>query len=136
MLLPLQQANADVAIKALFDTREFTCLVKNIYYEARGEPIRGQKAVALVTLNRVASKHYPDTVCGNVYKKHQFTWTANKNRKVTDKKAWARAEEVAYAVLSGNHGLGSFKATHFHTKQVSPNWGLKRKAVIGNHIFY
>lgn len=136
MILPLQQAHADVSIRALFDAREFKCLVKNIYYEARGESTKGQKAVALVTINRAAHKDYPDTICGNVYKKHQFTWTANKNRKVTDKQAWAKAEEVAYMVLSGNHGLGSFKATHFHTKQVSPNWGLKRKAVIGNHIFY
>ena len=129
-------SNSVTANTQQFEAKEVRCLAKNIYFEARGEPRKGQEAVALVTLNRVKSPRYPNTICGTVYAKYQFSWTANSKRKITDKTAWARAERIAYAVLSGNHGLGSFKALHFHNKKVAPAWGLKRRAVIGNHIFY
>jgi spore germination cell wall hydrolase CwlJ-like protein len=123
-------------IKALFDLKEFKCLVKNVYFESRGEPVKGQEAVALVTLNRVKSPHYPDSVCRVVYAKSQFSWTTKVNPKVKDQKAWKTAEDVVYRVLSGNSKLKSFKATHFHATYVSPNWGMKPIAKIGNHIFY
>lgn len=121
----------------LFDKTEFTCLVKNIYYEARGEPVKGQEAVALVTLNRIKSDQYKEeTICSVVHKPWQFSWTHNKARKVTDKAAWKRAEEVAYRVLTDNHSLGDFSALNFHAKTVNPGWKKKRVATIGNHVFY
>lgn len=129
-------AIANHEIKALFDARELKCLVKNIYYESRGESTKGQEAVALVTLNRVKSKRYPNTVCETVYQRKQFSWTLNKQRKVTDKVAWQKAEEIAYKVLTGNHSLGNFKALYFHAYYVNPNWGKRIIARIGSHIFY
>lgn len=123
-------------VHALFDKNEFRCLVKNVYFESRGEPIKGQEAVALVTLNRVKSAKYPSSVCQVVYAKNQFSWTAKANPKVKDVKAWKTAEDVVYRVLSGNSTLKSFKATHFHSINVSPKWNKRHTAKIGNHIFY
>lgn len=54
---------------------EIGCLAANLYFEARGEPLKGQLAVAKVTLNRVKSKQYPDSICAVVFQKHQFSWT-------------------------------------------------------------
>ena len=135
-LLAPAEASPSPELLTLFNTKEFNCLVKNIYFESRGEPIKGQEAVALVTLNRVKSSNYPNTVCKNVYAPKQFSWVTNKTMKVRDRVSWAVAEDVAYRVLTGNHGLGHFKATHFHSTSVSPKWGLKRVAKIGQHIFY
>lgn len=122
----------------LFDAREFKCLVKNIYYESRGQSSLGQEAVALVTLNRVASRKYPNSVCKVVYARKQFSWTASKKLSVKNREAWERAERIAYRALIGNTSLGNFKATHFHAVSVRPGWSKsKHKLVkIGDHIFY
>ena len=53
------------------------CLALNIYHEARGEPIEGQRAVASVTLNRTLDPRWPSTVCGVVYDPQQFSWTSH-----------------------------------------------------------
>ena len=54
------------------------CLALNIYFEARNQPTSGQIAVAEVTLNRVASRNYPNTVCGVVKQSNKngcaFSW--------------------------------------------------------------
>lgn len=114
------------------------CLAKNIYHEARGEPLDGQIAVAQVTLNRVASGSFQNTVCGVVYAERQFSWTLNKRLKVTDVKAWEASVDIAEAVLTKSVPLPNFKALYFHTKQVKPRWNRNKRvvAVIGNHIFY
>lgn len=117
---------------------EIFCLAKNIYHEARGEPLEGQIAVAQVTMNRVASGDFHKTVCGVVYAYKQFSWTLDSKRKVTDIKAWEASVDIAAAVLTRSVQLPNFKATYFHTKQVNPRWNRNKRvvAVIGNHIFY
>lgn len=117
---------------------EIFCLAKNIYHEARGEPLKGQIAVAQVTLNRVASGTFNKTVCGVVYAYKQFSWTLDSKRKVTDVKAWEASVDVAVAVLTRSVQLPNFNALYFHTKQVRPRWNRNKQvvAVIGNHIFY
>ena len=60
------------------ESRELTCLALNVYYEARGEPLAGMYAVAEVTMNRVASHRYPETVCGVVYEK-RWDWLRKRN---------------------------------------------------------
>jgi N-acetylmuramoyl-L-alanine amidase len=114
------------------------CLAKNIYYEARGEPLEGQIAVAQVTLNRVASKQFHSTVCGVVYAHKQFSWTLDKGRKIRDRKAWSDAVDLAAAVLTKSIPLPHFPALYFHTPQVNPRWNRGKRVVarIGNHIFY
>src|SRR6185503_5352794 len=90
------------------DRKNLTCLARNVYFEARGEPIKGQRAVAEVTLNRVASGQYADSICEVVYQKGwdatrqryvgAFSWTEFKNlpNPVGEawKQAWQAAEEV------------------------------------------
>lgn len=116
--------------------KEVTCLAKNIYFESRGEPIKGQIAVALVTLNRAKHEDYPGTVCGVVYEKGQFSWTSNPQR-ITNKDAWDDAVDLAQAVLHGNITLPNFNAIHFHNGSVRPKWKTKvRPLKIGNHIFF
>jgi spore germination cell wall hydrolase CwlJ-like protein len=119
-------------------TKDIECLAKNIYHESRGESLHGKIAVAQVTVNRVNSKLFHNTVCGVVYAPSQFSWTLDKTKRVRDTKAWQSALEISRAVLTQTVTLPNFTATHFHTRQVKPYWAKTktRVAVIGNHIFY
>ena len=117
---------------------ELLCLAKNIYYEARGEPMRGKIAVAQVTLNRVTHRtQFQSSICGVVYAKHQFSWT-NERHKEPRGEAWREAKELAKAVVDGSVHLPDFKALYFHNLTVQPRWRKTRELVarIGNHIFY
>lgn len=111
---------------------EFQCLVKNVYYEARGESKQGKIAVATVTLNRVKHPSYPKSICGVVYQNKQFSWTIKPSKTKINAKDWQ--DSINAAVVAYNSK--GFKATHYHNFTVKPNWGLKKVAVIGNHIFY
>lgn len=119
----------------LLQQKQVQCLAKNVYHEARGEPYKGQVAIALVTLNRVYSDLYPDTICSVVYQKGQFSWTKNES-KIRDNESWNTAVNIAYKVLAEYDHLKKFGATHFHNKGVSPRWKLKQISTIGNHVFY
>ena len=113
---------------------EADCLIRNVYYEARGEPFQGKVAVALVTLNRVDHPQYPNDVCKVVYQKNQFSWTKNYKAVKINEDQWAASKEaVLYALLNRDY---SFTATHFHNNQVNPRWKLKKVAKIANHHFY
>jgi spore germination cell wall hydrolase CwlJ-like protein len=117
---------------------DIDCLARNIYHEARGEPLEGQIAVALVTLNRVQSPRYHNSVCGVVYAYKQFSWTLDKAKKIKDRKAWKASVDLATAVLTKSVQLPHFPALYFHTPQVNPRWNRGKRVVarIGNHIFY
>jgi Cell Wall Hydrolase len=132
---PEQQVNA----------REHGCLSQAIYYEARGETQRGQVAVAEVIMNRVRSRHYPNSVCGVVYQgSHrttgcQFTFTCDGSLGQRPRgRGWERAQRVATAVLLGYTRPITQHATHYHTKAVNPVWssGLVETTKIGTHVFY
>jgi spore germination cell wall hydrolase CwlJ-like protein len=132
--------------RAAFSRREQRCLAAAVYFEARGESIAGQRAVAQVVLNRVKAPSYPSTVCGVVYQNKkwrnrcQFSFACDGIRdKVTDKKSYAVAQKVAKNVTSGkawSREIGS--STHYHATYVSPKWAkkMKRMTKIGRHIFY
>jgi spore germination cell wall hydrolase CwlJ-like protein len=122
------------------------CLATAIYFEARGEPKRGQTAVAQVILNRASTKGFPKSICEVVYQGSkrktgcQFSFTCDKiPDKIREKKAWAKAEKVAREVLKGKTLLPELiKATHYHATYVKPRWApkMKKLAKIGVHIFY
>lgn len=118
--------------------QDIECLAKNIYHEARGEPLEGQIAVAQVTVNRVQSGEFQSSICKAVYADKQFSWTIGKPKTVKDRKAWEASVAIATAVLTKSIHLPDFKALYFHTKQVKPRWNRTKRivAVIGNHIFY
>jgi hypothetical protein len=114
---------------------ETICLAKNIYHEARGESLYGKIAVAKVTLNRVASGKFRNTICGVVYQPHQFSWTNSKYKPILDKNAWADSLHIAKLVML-NPNLSNTNAMYYHNLRVKPVWRLKQTDKIGNHVFY
>lgn len=111
-----------------------TCLALNVYHEARGEPIEGQMAVALVTINR--ARRNPANICREVYRHKQFSWTLKQDVSVTDKKAYQRSLAVARNAWALKDFTGG--ADHFHTTDISPPWAsnLEYAGQWGNHYFY
>jgi spore germination cell wall hydrolase CwlJ-like protein len=122
------------------------CLANAIYFEARGEPVRGQIAVAQVVMNRVFSGHYPNDVCGVVYQdsqRHlacQFTFACDGiPDRINEPDAWVRAQEIARDTLDGKLWLADVgKATHYHAYWVHPWWirEMRKLDRIGVHTFY
>jgi spore germination cell wall hydrolase CwlJ-like protein len=122
------------------------CLTDAIYFEARGEAVRGQIAVAQVVLNRAFSGYYPTTVCGVVYQnanRHlscQFTFACDGIRDVvTEPDMWERAKKIAKASLDGRLWLPEVgKSTHYHAYWVRPSWvnEMKKMYKYGVHTFY
>lgn len=118
---------------------DLECLTQAIYYEARGEGPTGQAAVAQVVLNRVRHPSFPKSVCAVVYQGCQFSFACDgSTRRGRERGAWNRAERIATRALSGAVMANVGNATHFHTVNVSPNWGpsLMRVGQVGLHIFY
>lgn len=121
------------------DPVEQECIAKNIYYEARSEPIEGQIAVAHVTMNRVRADYWPNTPCEVVYQPKQFSWTfLVKNQNPSDAKAYEQAMTIARDVLIGNTDDPTYGATFYHANYVNPSWAKQMTVskVIGHHIFY
>jgi spore germination cell wall hydrolase CwlJ-like protein len=127
---------------------DLQCLAENIYFEARGEPLKGQYAVAEVTLNRTRTEHFPHTICSVV---HEMRWDPSRRRMVADFSwtelgalspdngpAWKRAMEVANAAYDDLHDPIVPGALFYHSTSVRPGWARTRTAIatIGNHIFY
>jgi spore germination cell wall hydrolase CwlJ-like protein len=122
------------------------CLANAIYFEARGESVRGQIAVAQVVMNRVFSGYYPHDVCGVVYQdshRHlacQFTFACDGIPDVVNEPdAWKRATEIAHDTLDGKLWLSEVgKATHYHAYWVHPWWVREMRKLdrIGVHTFY
>ena len=90
-------------------------------------------AVGQVTINRVNSPKFPNTICDVVYQKYQFSWTAMKLPKPRGK-AWILAQELAQRTL--DKGLPNFPALYFHNHSVRPGWKKRIVATIGGHVFY
>jgi spore germination cell wall hydrolase CwlJ-like protein len=122
------------------------CLANAIYFEARGEPTRGQIAVAQVVMNRVFSGYYPNNVCGVVYQnahRHlacQFTFACDGiPDRINEPAAWERATRIARDTLDGKFWLPDVgKATHYHAYWVHPWWVHEMRKIdrIGVHTFY
>lgn len=126
-------------------------MAKNIYFEAENQSLRGKLAVGLVTLNRVVSKRFRNTICEVVWRKRrhpdtgkwvaQFSWTLDgKSDTPLNQKVWDEAMLLASALLSTESGIEDFTmgATHYHADYVNPWWSqfLRQIMVIETHIFY
>lgn len=158
-LLPQQaRVRSGSEPKGLAYTREFLdqqpqptggeswrCLSEALYFEARGETVKGQFAVAEVILNRVSSPLYPNTVCGVINqgtgKKYQcqFTYTCDGHaERIAEPSAFRQVGKVARLMLDGVPRALTQGATHYHTGAVKPNWSraFPRTAKIGVHYFY
>jgi spore germination cell wall hydrolase CwlJ-like protein len=121
---------------------EWQCLTEAVYFEARGESLDGQIAVAEVILNRVDSPLYPRSVCGVVKQRGgggcQFSYICTGKKKMREKRAADLAGRIARAMLDGAPRVLTAGATHFHTRGVKPSWSKRfaRTARIGDHLFY
>ena len=144
-----------VDLNTLID-KEIKCLADNIYFEARNESTQGQLAVALVTINRVKSNRYPNSVCAVVWQKNyskrynkwvaHFSWTLDGlSDNPINNKAYLKAEKMAeFLIISRIKGtyIADFTegATHYHADYVTPYWSKSNKllklASIDTHIFY
>jgi len=145
-----QRAKTPAERLGLFDekarAKSEKCLAEAIYFEARGEAVRGQIAVAQVVMNRAFSGFYPTTVCGVVYQnKHhhmacQFTFACdNVADVVREPDMWDRAKKIAKAMLDGQLWLPEVdKSTHYHAYWVRPSWvsEMKKMYKFGVHTFY
>ncbi len=124
---------------------EWRCLTEALYFEARGEPIEGQYAVAEVILNRVDNPNYPNSVCEVVNEGTgrrfacQFTYTCDgRPEDVSDTAAWHRLGHIARIMIDGAPRDLTEDATHYHADWVNPRWSrvYPRTAAYGEHIFY
>ena len=139
---PAERLNLDEKSRAKAEK----CLAEAVYFEARGEPVLGQVAVAQVILNRVFSGKYPSTVCGVVFQnshRHlacQFTFACDGIRDVVrEPDMWERAKKIDAEMLDGKLWLPEIgKATHYHARYVHPGWvsEMKKMHKLGVHIFY
>lgn len=135
---------AAIAIVALFSAgalaegktqlTEKSCLAMTIYYEARGEPLAGQYAVADVVLNRVEDERFPDTICDVIKQKNQFHW-----KKVLpgENFNWIVAEIIAQDIISNETHRGITNgALFFQTGAHVPPYADEKTKKIGNHNFF
>lgn len=111
-------------------TSDFDCLSETIYRESRGEPEKGQIAVAWVVLNRIRSSLFPDTVCDVVKQRGQFPWAAKRLKLTYDD----RSASIALGVLDGTHPDPTNGSLYFQSVRYFDN--KKMNVKIGNHYFF
>ena len=114
-----------------------TCIAIAIYFEARGESIEGQQMVAATIINRIHHPKFPDTACGVVKQRKQFSFYSDgKSDKPTEPEAYLTAARIAAEALK--EGVVNETSLYFHSTAVQPIWRhkLKRIGKIGNHVFY
>ena len=127
-------------------TEEELCMAKNIYFEAGNQSREGKVAVGLVVFNRVRSTLYPNTICGVIQQRKQFSWFWDgvSDKPVLSDPQWKVSVEIAkelmlsYTKKELSSTMLPFKATHYHADYVKPRWARQRDRIakIGNHIFY
>lgn len=121
-------------------SEEMRCLAGAVYFESRGEPLKGQLAVANVVINRSEDRRFPASYCGVVYQRAQFSFVKNGKmpRIKTSSSAWNRAKAIARIAHDGLWECEAGDAVYFHAKYVRPAWSRRkeRTAQIDTHIFY
>lgn len=127
---------------------DLQCLAENVYFEARGEPLDGQRAVAEVTLNRTRSPYFPHTVCAVVHETRwdplrrrsvaHFSWTELGVLSEPAGPAWKQAMSVASAAYDDTYMPVVPGALFYHAISVRPDWAKTKRALatIGKHVFY
>ncbi len=124
---------------------QWRCLTEALYFEARGESLPGQIAVAEVILNRVDSKRYPNTICkvikqGQTRKNAcQFSYRCDGlSDRIRNKRVFEKLGKIAWVMIEGKPRVLTGRAMYYHATHVNPKWARKmvQTARIGDHIFY
>lgn len=124
-----------------YTDEDLNCLALNIYFEAYEESIKGQLAVGLVTLNRVESPYFPNSVCGVVYQHKQFSWFWDgKSDRPKYPEKYETARLLASSLLDPESVIDDYTygSDHYHADYVDPYWrhSMVRIVKIDTHIFY
>jgi len=121
-------------------SEEMRCLAGAVYFEARGEPLTGQLAVAQVIINRTEDGRFPRSYCGVVAQPGQFSFMRGSRMPAVREgsAAWERAVAVAHIADKGLWESEAEGAVFFHARYVKPGWtrSKTRLAQIDTHIFY
>ena len=120
------------------EDEQINCLATGIYYEAKGEPLSGQLAVAEVILDRTQSGRFPDTACGVLKQPGQFSFVRGGKLPEPNagSSAWRTAVAVAHVAKRALWDSPADGALFFHARRLAPRWGKARVASVGNHVFY
>jgi N-acetylmuramoyl-L-alanine amidase len=144
-LARIEAAHREAAWQRALDLR---CLAENVYFEARGEPLQGQYAVAEVTLNRTRSRYFPHTVCEVVHEKRwdrirgrfvaHFSWTEIGVHSQPAGPAWDQAMSVAKGAYDSTYSPVVPGALFYHATRIHPDWAETQRVIttIGKHVFY
>lgn len=117
--------------------QQLECLSKAAYFESKGESDAGMLAVIHTTLNRVKDARFPNTICGVVHQKSQFSWTKY-NPKIKEKEQYERAKRLSQEAVAGKHKDNTKGALYFVHVKINRNWleKLTYTCTIGNHKFF
>lgn len=116
---------------------ELNCLATGVYFEAKGEPLAGQLAVAQVILDRTTSGRFPRTVCSVLTQHGQFSFVHGGRLPTPPANAaWRKAMAVALVARKDLWDSPVDGALYFHARYVRPGWNRPRVGTIGNHVFY
>lgn len=120
------------------DDREHECLAGAVYFESKGEPLDGQLAVAEVIMNRARSGRFPETACGVVFQRGQFSFVRGGGFPPINRasRQWAEAVAIARVAMDEAWDSSVENAMFFHAARLSPGWNRARVARVGNHVFY
>jgi spore germination cell wall hydrolase CwlJ-like protein len=127
--------------------KQVDCLAENIYFEAGNEAREGKVAVAMVTMNRLASGNYAQDICGVVKQRTagvcQFSWVCDtfftsKRLTIVHTSLYNEIRDIAVQVLMNYDNMHDVTkgATYYHADYVNPGWRLPKTTKIGRHIFY
>ena len=135
--LPPIATPAEPSPAAVEEDAELECLARVISHEARGEPREGQIAVAEVVMNRVESPRFPNTICGVVNQRAQFS-NVRSYRPRRSGAQWDRIVRIAIDARNDVSEPVVGEALYFHASRVHPRFASTRSRVaqIGAHIFY
>lgn len=119
-------------------SRELTCLAGAIYFEAKSETLPGQLAVGRVIVARSKSGRFPDSYCGVVFQRSQFSFIRGKAMPAVNRasRQWRTAVAIAQIAHAGSWKSPTEGALYFHAARVSPGWHLTRIARVDDHVFY
>lgn len=118
--------------------RELHCLAGAVYFESKSESLAGQLAVGRVVVARSKSGRFPNSYCGVVFQRSQFSFVRGNAMPAIARRSqqWRNAVAIAQIAHAGSWKSPAEGALFFHASYVSPGWRLTRVARVDNHVFY